>query len=195
MEQFNSVNNKYELWNLFGEKGYFNNIKAEDIEEIQKLFEESIVEITNAGQLKNAPLNILNAETEKKFKKKMSIKNEEKKNNQYQNYALDTFNKDLEQKSKELIELRKQAIEIDHFFNKGHYWYRPEEKEEWALVLKIKKLEREIRNIPEYRYKSVYFSNEDPWWFYPNSKDDKAIQYSKDILEIYNLLEKTKKMN
>ena len=101
----------------------------------------------------------------------------------------------LEQKSKELIELRKQAIEIDHFFNKGHYWYRPEEKEEWALVLKIKKLEREIRNIPEYRYKSVYFSNEDPWWFYPNSKDDKAIQYSKDILEIYNLLEKTKKMN
>ena len=104
MEQFNSVNNKYELWNLFGEKGYFNNIKADDIEEIQKLFEESIVEVTKTGQLKNAPINILNVETEKRFKKKMSIKNEEKKNSQYQNYALDTFNKDLEQKSKELSE-------------------------------------------------------------------------------------------
>ena len=104
MENFNSVNNKYELWNLFGEKGYFNHIKADDIEEIQKLFEESIVEITNMVQLKNAPLNVLNGETEKRFKKKMSIKNEEKKNNQYQNYSLDTFNKDLEQKSKELNE-------------------------------------------------------------------------------------------
>ena len=70
MEQFNSVNNKYELWNLFGEKGYFNNIKADDIEEIQKLFEESIVEVTKTGQLKNAPINILNVETEKRFKKK-----------------------------------------------------------------------------------------------------------------------------
>ncbi len=98
--------------------------------------------------------------------------------------------KEIDQKINELKDLRKKATKMKHLFNKGYYRYSPEEKEEWALVLKIKQLEREIRSIPEYSYKSVYFSNEDPWWFSPNKKDAKALQYSKDIEEIYKLLKK-----
>ena len=49
-----SNKNKYNLWDDFNEKGYFNNIVNEDFQTVQNIFEESIEIIEN--KYKNSKL-------------------------------------------------------------------------------------------------------------------------------------------
>ena len=66
--------------------------------------------------------------------------------------------------------------------------YKPHGQDQWALVLRLRKAEEKVEDIPEYRYESVYLSEEySRTPFHPNEKNNKALQYKKDIDGIYKL--------
>ena len=103
-----SNKNKYNLWDDFNEKGYFNNIVNEDFDNVQKIFEESIQIIENKyKKTANYNINTVNNEIESIFKKKMSIYDEQKKADKLQNHKINSFNKLVENKQNEFDSLMK----------------------------------------------------------------------------------------
>ena len=97
-------------------------------------------------------------------------------------------------KHNELDNLRKLGSKIKHKEIKGYYYYEPKGKEEWSLVLKIKKAEQAVNDIPEYSFKTVYFSEEYSMSsFTPNKKDKRALLYKKDVEGIFKLLKRVSK--
>jgi hypothetical protein len=92
----------------------------------------------------------------------------------------------------ELKKLREQGNKIEHKSMMGHVNYFPTNQEEWALVVLIRQAETKVQDIPEYRFKSVYLSNESSVEnFFPNKTNSKAVQYKTDIENFFRLLEKT----
>ena len=103
-----SNKNKYNLWDDFNEKGYFNNIVNEDFQNVQNIFEESIEIIENKyKKIVNYNIDNVNSEIETIFKKKMSIYDEQKKADKLQNHKIDNFNKLVENKQNEFDNLMK----------------------------------------------------------------------------------------
>ncbi|MBN1910912.1 MAG: hypothetical protein JW818_14295 [Pirellulales bacterium] len=93
---------------------------------------------------------------------------------------------------RQLAELREKAKAIKHTAAKGYIWYKPRRRDEWALVLKIQKTEQKVNDIPEYRYKSVYLSEDYSMSFFiPNKLSKISLQYKSDIERLYRLFEKT----
>ncbi len=91
----------------------------------------------------------------------------------------------------ELRELRKQGNKIEHTELRGSYSYSPTNQEQRSLVELIRKAEAKVEDLPEYRFKSVYLSEEYSMdFFVPNKRDPKALQYKKDIDKLFMLLEK-----
>jgi len=91
----------------------------------------------------------------------------------------------------QLEDLRKQAEAIKHTKTKGYYSYEPHGLDQWALVLKTKKAEEKVEDIPEYQFKSVHLSEDYSMKFFvPNERDKKSLQYKSDIDRLYQLLKK-----
>lgn len=103
-----SNKNKYNLWDDFNQKGYFNNIVNEDFQNVQNIFEESIEIIENKyKKIVNYNIHNVNSEIETIFKKKMSIYDEQKKADKLQNHKIDNFNKLVKNKQNEFDNLMK----------------------------------------------------------------------------------------
>ena len=103
-----SNKNKYNLWDDFNEKGYFNNIDNEDFDNIQNIFEESIQVIDKKyKKISNYDINKVNNEIESTFKKKMSIYDEQRKADKLQSHKINSFNKLVENKQNEFDNLMK----------------------------------------------------------------------------------------
>tara|TARA_X000000950_G_C13852546_1_gene635173 strand:+ start:1048 stop:1785 length:738 start_codon:yes stop_codon:yes gene_type:complete len=115
-----SNKNKYNLWDDFNEKGYFNNIINEDFNNVQNIFEESIQIIEKKYKnMEKYNINSVNNEIESVFKKKMSIYDEQKKADKIQNHKIDNFNKLVENKQNEFDSLMKTTKPPDiDFANK-----------------------------------------------------------------------------
>jgi len=91
----------------------------------------------------------------------------------------------------ELKNLREKGHTIKHDHPMEHYRYTPVSEDQWALVVLIRKAERKVKDIPEYRFKSVCLSEEYSMKFFiPNKKDSKAVQYKRDMDGLYKLLRK-----
>ena len=107
--------------------------------------------------------------------------------------VVDAFNaKEADQARIELKKLRERGDKIEHREGMGDYSYFPKNQEEWALVVLIRRAERKVADIPEYRFKSVFLSVESSNdYFIPNKANPKAVQYKKDIEMFFKLLEKT----
>ena len=87
--------------------------------------------------------------------------------------------------------LREQSKDIKQSNMKGYYYYKPEGERQWAHVLKIKKAETQVADIPELKFKSANISVDSSMTsFTPNKNDQKAIQYKADIENIYRLFAK-----
>jgi hypothetical protein len=89
-------------------------------------------------------------------------------------------------------DLREKAKAIGHTRTKVTVRYEPHGQDQWALVLRVRKAEEKVRDIPEYRYESVWLSEDDysMKFFIPNKQNSKALQYKQDIDGIFKLLTK-----
>ena len=66
--------------------------------------------------------------------------------------------------------------------------YKPHGQDQWALVLRLRKAKEKVEDVPEHRYESVYLSEEySTTPFHPNEKNNRSLQYEKDIDDIYDL--------
>jgi len=88
-------------------------------------------------------------------------------------------------------DLRKQGKAIKHTEMKGSVRYEPQGRDQRALVLKIEEAGEKVGDVPEFRYKSVYLSERYTMsFFFPKKQNAKALQYKKDIDDLYNLFDK-----
>jgi hypothetical protein len=93
------------------------------------------------------------------------------------------------QRQERLTDLRKQARRIEHKAVKG-YWYVPKNEEEWELVLLVRKAEKDVDDIPDLKFRSAYLSTRYAMKFFrPDENNQIAVQYGKDIADIYKLFE------
>jgi hypothetical protein len=99
--------------------------------------------------------------------------------------------KSAARKREQLSVLVEQAKTIPYRYQPGEHIYYPKNEKEWALVVAIRKAQREVGDFPEYRFKSVHLSESmysmSSW--VPNKTNRVALQYKKDIVEIYKLFE------
>ena len=119
-----SNKNKFELWNLFNTKNYFNNIDSEHFQKVQNLFEESINSVHKKYvNNNNNQFNINNAnnEIEHVFKQNMSVFMEEQNAKNIENYRINELSKLMENKQNELDNMinPKKPENIDFSINKN----------------------------------------------------------------------------
>ena len=99
-----SNKNKFELWNLFNSKNYFNNVDSKQFQKVQDLFEESINSVYKKYINNNNNFNMQNAnnEIEHVFKQNMSVFMEEQKAKNVEDYRINELSKLMENKKNEL---------------------------------------------------------------------------------------------
>lgn len=88
--------------------------------------------------------------------------------------------------------LRLQAQGIPQDSANGYtlrYGYTPRNDDEAALVAKVEDAARLVGDIPEFRYRSVYLSEEDSMTFFqPHPSDAQAVQCKADMVNLYKAL-------
>ena len=118
IDNIKSNKNKFELWNLFNEKKYFNNIPEDDVEDVKRVFETSINSVYNShfnSNNKNINLKSINEEIEFVFKRNMSIFLEQLKAKKVEKHRINELNLMMEKKQSELNNIIKpqRPDEID----------------------------------------------------------------------------------
>jgi hypothetical protein len=88
----------------------------------------------------------------------------------------------------ELTNLRDLASRVPHEESKGHVTYHPQTPTEWQLVLRVKRAETRLREIPRYAFKSIYLSPDYETPFTPRAGDSIGSAMANDINALYALL-------
>jgi hypothetical protein len=100
------------------------------------------------------------------------------------------------QRQVDLERLRKEGESINHEEQMGHFLYYPKGEKEWDLVVRIRNAEAKVADIPRRKFRSVYLSEEHTMkTFQASERDKKALQYEKDIANIYKLLSTVESVN
>ena len=118
IDNIKSNKNKFELWNLFNEKKYFDNIPQGDVEDVKNVFETSINSVYTShvnSNNKNINLKSINEEIEYVFKRNMSIFLEQLKAKKVEEHRINELNVMMEKKQNELNNIIKpqRPDEID----------------------------------------------------------------------------------
>ncbi len=87
----------------------------------------------------------------------------------------------------DLTALRERAKSIPQRTMKATTEYNPRTREEWRQVLRIRRAENDLENIPEYAFGQIYLSEEYNMRFRPVEGDPLGNAMRRDIDEVYRL--------
>ena len=152
MESFTSASNKYELWNKFTTKGFFEHVftgndsdNAQIATEVQNVFEQSISHVSTNPTLKKLNTKELKEIGERHFKRELKNYIDSRENKVFQNYSLNSFEKPVANKIHE-----KNSILDQKFQNKqNEYDNMMKKKEPEAIDFRTVKEEPFIENMDD----------------------------------------------